>query len=272
MEITKPLIYKEIWHFFQKKRSSYTPTPCLPFTVLWLQCFLLRKEPFCVMQDAWSCRGVSSGWHGRLWFDECYFEPPWFESSCLQNLSVCVLCMTLYILAQVVKAILKWTMLLSLRVKSLRRDVTVRILARVQQNGGEGRDWRVRKLQLVEHKVKERQTCCYREEDTETETKWCGRNAGTETRKQAENKRGIDSFRQLGRKLKPTVPFLKLKPREKWKNGFWEKRRKYSERAVRWRWAVCTRMCSNNSEEHEGACDWKINSHDCDSKPRSEWL
>lgn len=126
-----------------------------PFTVLLLQCFLLCKEPFCVMQDAWSCRGVSSGWHGRLWFDECYFEPPWFESSCLQNLSVCVLCMTLYILAQVVKAILKWTMLLSSRVKSLRQDVTVRILARVQQNGGEGRDWRVRKLQLVEHKVKE---------------------------------------------------------------------------------------------------------------------
>lgn len=63
--------------------------------------------------------------------------------------------MTLYIVAQVVKAILKWTMLLSLRVKSLRQDVTVRILARVQQNGGEGRDWRVRKLQLVEHKVKE---------------------------------------------------------------------------------------------------------------------
>lgn len=107
------------------------------------------------MQDAWSCRGVSSGWHGRLWFDECYFEPPRFESSFLQNLSVGVLCMTLYIPAQVVKARLKWTVLLSLRVKSLRQDVTVRILAKVQQNGGEGRDWGWEKLQLVEHKVKE---------------------------------------------------------------------------------------------------------------------
>lgn len=77
----------------------------------------------------------------------------------------------------------------------------------------------MRKQQPVEHKAggngwsqderkrKKTNLLLSKERDGDrNQVRW-SEDAGTETRKRGKDKRGIDPFRQLGRKLKPTVPF-----------------------------------------------------------------